>query len=375
VRTFLAVLLNLLLILTLNAQDYKKIYYNDIVNKLQPEEISRPLIFVDFWATWCAPCISSMPHTLNLQRQFKDKVSFVYISNEPSYKIKDFLKRKKYFFHALIDNKRKTEEEFDVQSIPNSFLLNPEGQIIWHGKPTEITEELLQSFVNFYENEKGSGDRFIYIKNDKKENEKWSEFSCNKSNLFFYEDPAVDNLFYQDKDEFFLSGEIKYIISFLNNYPIERVTYTGHKKHFRFKGKFETPDSFKKIIKKYLKKNHSYKIKTKEDKQEVYIVTDTTDSEFLNKQMYNYERGDAQFIQNDIGIKIDNASPKEMFIILNNITPLTFIYKGKNNKVYDWNIIYSPNEALLQQLHEDLNFVIEKKIKKVATYEIIFEKM
>jgi len=372
VKTFLAIFLNISLLLHLNGQE-NKIYYNNIINELSLTEQEKPLIFLDFWATWCAPCISSMPHTIELQKQFNNKVTFVYLSNEPSYKIQKFLEKKNYHFHALIDNERKTEDAFKVQSIPNSFLLNPEGEIIWQGKPTEISLSLLQRFVKIYGNDKGNLHRFEYKKNEIEKTEKWNEFSCSKTNLFFYEDPQVENIFYQSGDEFFLSGNLKYIISFSYDYPLNHIEDLSFQKHFRFKAKVKDLELFKKIIRKYLKKKHSYQIHKKETEQEVYFITDNNDMEFLDSHIYNYERGDAQYIQNDISIKIDNATPLQVFLILNNITPFTFIYKGKNKKKYDWNFIYSPPEVLLQQLKEELNFNLEKKKRKVAVYEITSE--
>ncbi len=371
-KTFLAIFLNILLFYGLKAQE-NKIYYNDVINELSQEDQEKPLIFLDFWATWCAPCISSMPHTIELQKQFGENITFVYLSNEPSYKIQKFLERKKYNFHALIDNRRKTEEKFEVHSIPNSFLLNPDGEIIWRGKPTEISPGLLQRFIHAYGDKKGNTERFQYKGNEKEKKEEWNEFSCNKSDLYFYEDPMVENIFYQNGNDFFLSGNLLYILSFINDYPIDHIKNSGPEKHFRFKANVDDIALFKKIIKKYYKKNHSYHIQKKESEQEVYYISDNNDAAFLNAHMYNYERGDAQFIQNNISIKIDNATPRQVFVILNNITPLTFIYKGKNKKIYDWNLLYNPPEALLQQLTEELDFSIEKKKKKVAEYEILSE--
>ncbi len=369
-KTFLAISLNIFLIFSLKAQE-NKIHYNNVINKINLEDQEKPLIFLDFWATWCAPCISSMPHTIELQKQFKDQITFVYLTNEPSNKVQKFLERKNYHFHALIDNQRITEEAFNVQSIPNSFLLNPEGEIIWRGKPTEISADLLHRFILAYKNQSGNPLRFNFEDDKEITKEKWNEFICKKTSLFFYEDDSVDDLFYQSGNDFFLSGDIKYIISFINDYPIDHIKNLTPEKKYRFKAQLEDISSFKKIIKKYLKKNHHYQVKKTETEQEVYYITDNQDLNFMDKHIYNYERGDAQFIQNDISIKIDNATPKQLFNILNNITPLNFIYNGKNKNVYDWNIIYNPPEMLLEQLKNELDFTIEKKNKKIAVYEII----
>ena len=87
--------------------------------------------FLNFWATWCPPCIAEMPDIHDLYEKVKgENVAFVLISQDQNFdKAKNFLERKSYTFpiYQLISP---LPESFASQSIPTTFLISPEGKII-----------------------------------------------------------------------------------------------------------------------------------------------------------------------------------------------------------------------------------------------------
>lgn len=84
---------------------------------------------VNIWATWCPPCIAEMPSIQALSDDYKDKISIVLVSKEKQGVLKNFLKKEDYQLQVYtpITTFPKT---FKVWSIPRTFLLDKEGNII-----------------------------------------------------------------------------------------------------------------------------------------------------------------------------------------------------------------------------------------------------
>lgn len=90
-------------------------------------------VYVDFWASWCAPCQASFPFMNKLQSQLQ-KQNFTVVAvnvDEQTSDAKTFLNNNAANFPVIFDNQGKLPEEFGVQAMPTSFLLNPQGEIVW----------------------------------------------------------------------------------------------------------------------------------------------------------------------------------------------------------------------------------------------------
>ena len=97
------------------------------------------VVLIDFWATWCKPCVDAMPHISKLAKEFGDKgftVLGVSIDEEPN-KVAPFVKKRKIEYPIVLDDKKTPSwQSFKVSGIPALFLVDREGQIIaqWRGK-------------------------------------------------------------------------------------------------------------------------------------------------------------------------------------------------------------------------------------------------
>lgn len=87
------------------------------------------VVLVNFWATWCPPCIAEMPSMQKLYTDYKDKIEFVFISNENAETIQRFFNKKEYSFNAYTPISS-APEPFNVTSIPRTFLLDKTGRIV-----------------------------------------------------------------------------------------------------------------------------------------------------------------------------------------------------------------------------------------------------
>jgi peroxiredoxin/YHS domain-containing protein len=98
------------------------------------------VVLIDFWATWCKPCVKSMPSVDKLYASRKDK-GFVALGisiDEDTSKVAPFLKKKPVSYPILLDSaKDATWAAYKVKAIPALFLVDRNGQVVaqWTGEP------------------------------------------------------------------------------------------------------------------------------------------------------------------------------------------------------------------------------------------------
>lgn len=121
---------------------------------------------VEFWATWCTPCIMSMPHLAKLQKDYAEKgVQIISISDEDKETVTDFLSQeiesddeakdapKTYqeltsAYSLTTDPDQSTHEAYmsaaEQTGIPCAFIVGKDQKIEWIGHPMEMDEPLAQ---------------------------------------------------------------------------------------------------------------------------------------------------------------------------------------------------------------------------------------
>jgi thiol-disulfide isomerase/thioredoxin len=108
----------------------------------------KQVVVVEFWATWCAPCRTSIPHLTALQKKFPDVV-FLGVSDEEAATVKKFVTKlgEQMDYTVAIDDHGKTTadylEAFGQSGIPHAFIVDKEGRVVWIGHPMDGLEEAL----------------------------------------------------------------------------------------------------------------------------------------------------------------------------------------------------------------------------------------
>lgn len=87
-------------------------------------------VFINFWATWCKPCLQEMPSIQKLQGILKNEnIVFLFASDESAGQIVDFKSQYSYNFNYVsVQNLT----ELNIMALPTTFIFNPEGKLVFN---------------------------------------------------------------------------------------------------------------------------------------------------------------------------------------------------------------------------------------------------
>jgi len=110
-------------------------------------------IIIDFWATWCKPCIEELSNIAELYPVWQQEtgVKIIAVSIDDSrttQRVAPFVNGKKWTYDILLDPNSDFKRALNVNMPPHTFLLNGKGEIVWQhvgyvdGNEDELYEEL-----------------------------------------------------------------------------------------------------------------------------------------------------------------------------------------------------------------------------------------
>jgi thiol-disulfide isomerase/thioredoxin len=107
----------------------------------------KKALFIDFWATWCSPCIEGIKETNEWVTEYHNQIELICITNNTSKNVDGFIKAGNFKHIFLVDTTNQTFDEFVIESLPTAFLIDSNGIIIWRGHSKGMTKSILDEFL------------------------------------------------------------------------------------------------------------------------------------------------------------------------------------------------------------------------------------
>jgi peroxiredoxin len=102
-------------------------------NRISLSSLRGKVVMVNFWATWCPPCIEEMP-SMDRLNKFMAEEDFVMlaINTEKDGRIvmPEFLKKTPYDFPILYDDQGTVQQQYGVYKFPESFIVGKDGTVV-----------------------------------------------------------------------------------------------------------------------------------------------------------------------------------------------------------------------------------------------------
>ena len=94
------------------------------------------VVMLDFWATWCGPCVAGIPHLNQLQKKYGDQgLTIVSFTDQSRRGIENFLKRQPIDY--IVGTGSQLSLKYGVVGLPHVFLIGRDGRLLWHAVPDQ----------------------------------------------------------------------------------------------------------------------------------------------------------------------------------------------------------------------------------------------
>ena len=330
---------------------------------------NNKLYFIDFWATWCGPCITAKEHLGVLQKQFPNDLYIVSLSNENPLTVERFLEGKPAELAIAIDYKGETFADYNVKVLPEGVLFNANGKVLWQGGAPDLKKEIVARFLR-QESSKSSLESFVNVVAI--EEDTTIEYMPTEAIEIKALTENGEELRVIDNDKYLkITGSLKSIVGYLariykNQIVLEESINTNYEIYFNKASNINDNLAFKLIT----AMNLNVKRSTSEGEGIKFIVENPR---FWDTNQIDWGKNNAKYLVGDSQIKADNVSLKDVAYQLAYILDMPVIVPDDSEislTTHDWDFHYKFFQLMQSDLLDNYGIKAEKQKISYPVYHI-----
>ncbi len=330
------------------------------------------LYFVDFWATWCGPCITVSKYLTGLQRQYPEDFYIMSLSQENPDVVKRFVSKHNLELAVAIDYEGGAFTHYNVTSLPHGILLNAQGEKLWEGHPAEFKWYHLKRFLK-QQKTSASIDEMFLVQAYETPVDTTAQVAYDfKGHIEVDELPQEEAFLSALKKTDYLevTGSLRAILAYTHHIFEERIEVPEDlNKTYRVRFKYNTRayENKTKAVLKYLKLKQSHK-----DVEGELLYFNLENSHFWDVNQINWGDDTPNFLVGETEIQADDVSLSALNYKLANLLEMPILTNNKEllNELHDWNVHYKYFDLMASAMEDTYGIKIEKKVGTYRKYKI-----